>query len=1678
MRFCSMGTVKRLSAWITLQALLVIPAESADHLRGQPPTESAIAAGLEESLLAQPMGVDVLTEPLSAERVKELLPHPTTLAVVVGKETLMDQHLSPWLIAAQGRPVNVIGVHEDWLVGDAAVRLVALDRKSGRLVEFPADRRRPVPLHHAFIVELPQSVEVKKHGELTFHLLRAGVDVVNPGGPYGRERADDKAWLRLNGRDVPETVLIQRGAELSKSVAELSRLADRSQRGIVIQPRANTTLGQGVQWFAPDNRKGASDYLQRLLLLSDALVSEYRGDVTYQGRAVVLRFNVAAGEATSATAVVAPEGEKIASLGRGGAVEPLGKALSGLRGPGGPVAVTKEIWGQLRETARDAAVATGLNIAGIDMVLDADGQGGLRGVVLEANVRPGLLMSGERVEFSEDGSIKSFAAAPAGDAFWSLLLSRGPSSAGLEELPAAADPTSEAFAPEQYVVSSPAAASPQGEEVLPLETADPVHVRQLVQAGKRVVLSPRMNRVGEQLWDKQAHRDELQSLYRLYYDIAEGRSALTSTAIERVVELLNHPAQAVAAAARDVIVKARVHGLAPTVKELVQKYKQADAASAGPYAAHYLKEALTARLDLAHRMELGSPETSVFAGKMNEDRMHEIHAQLQQWVDPKSRLSLLTGSGQRMAAPIGLVDAGFQAGGFPPQERMVDIGSQPHDVVKVLFGLVAKLFAENMPRWRAELGRDEQERGMPAEWTVAIGMDPRSTGPAILQVAARIFRKAGVQVKFIGITSAPEAAARALLSDPKEHVLACYEITPSHIAQGFQGTKLMLWTGQIMPWAKAEEFNDRIREAARDFNQVRQVIEWLQQDPEMDAQIAEILRQMPAEYAVSKAMYHQYLMQVFTGTTKTGPELEAEVARLAAELRQLGVTIVLDTNGGARIPDLPVYDKVFGGYIVIGANAAEFAHALPPGEISARGLMEFGRRIAPAFDEEKICCLWVNPDPDGDRKGIVYRAPSGEFLYLDPQAGYLLDVLNHVLSAQESKIPGVGVVGNEATTIVAKILEQRLGYRLLITETGEANVVQGMNRLLADLQTEQGGDRSKVVVLGGEGSAAATIAGDVQVRDMIQGVVSMVNFMRKRERVERLIELLVDGSGERTRLLEEVDSWYQPGQLQYLLYHIVHEVLPAMRNTDPGYDTEVHQGVGVPNQQPFKDTADRLLAPEGEWVRTLKQETAEVLAEVMGTAVEMGQIRISEPINSVEDYQLFGAGNRTLPDGRQIHDGGYEIQVFYRDAQGREQYLYKLEFRRSKTQVGDTRRMVFNAVTFLPRAQADHLAGRLYDRSRSLWLGFLNDLEVEELMGHVEPTAQDRSLNRFGLPYLATLDDLSRSLNRLLATTREARAVRVERLADPEKPTYSKTDAENIEEQDAAAKGAVARLSELLGQADAPLAELRAVADEVQGTGQVTDPQRQRLAGVLQALTGLPQVPVAAASKGRDDLANAMAQNLVGKAFRWKIVRLMQGLQVAPAPELLARMDRLNQVVEDLQQFVSRGAAAENSKEGTVFSNLVNAKILLSGEAEFAKAGMEEDISLPAGATQGKAVFLTPEVLTPTFLAGLARLRPAPGEQMALLAFAENAYEAREAQKALEAARLGLLEPVVDLQSEYDGDLERAVKEKKRDYGALQIQVVYSFDDLDELGKFLQIPDVSIRAWKEQVTGADLGVQA
>ncbi|MCM8812158.1 MAG: hypothetical protein NC910_03795 [Candidatus Omnitrophica bacterium] len=372
---------------------------------------------LSESVAPQ---VDILPEPLSAAATAQLMPHLLTFGVVTGKRAVMNHHIYPWAAGRGNAPVNVVGVHEEWLTPDGRVsRAVVWKEEAGRFVE--VSFQEPVALTHAFVVELLPDDEPGRHQQLNDRLEKAGVQLINPALRSGL-RLDDKGWIAENlPADMTETLVrvMPAGMDSSYRYSFAREVLAQSPRGVIVKPTPGTE-GHGVRWF--QDASGVLDYLNSFKGKSGVLISPFRGNVTYQGRPVVLRFNVINGRVTTATAVVGEAGGKIASLGQGGTVEPLQEVLADLRDETGqPVSITAGVWEALRLRAQEAARRADIGIVGVDMVLESSPQAGVQGIIVEMNARPGILVFGERVTFPEDGPIESQPAPVTDSHFWSSL---------------------------------------------------------------------------------------------------------------------------------------------------------------------------------------------------------------------------------------------------------------------------------------------------------------------------------------------------------------------------------------------------------------------------------------------------------------------------------------------------------------------------------------------------------------------------------------------------------------------------------------------------------------------------------------------------------------------------------------------------------------------------------------------------------------------------------------------------------------------------------------------------------------------------------------------------------------------------------------------------------------------------------------------------------------------------------------------------------------------------------------------------------------------------------------------------------------------------------------------------------------------------------------------------------
>ncbi|MDO8730770.1 MAG: hypothetical protein Q7J69_06285 [Candidatus Omnitrophota bacterium] len=366
--------------------------------------------------------VAILPTPLSPEAVAERLNQPNRFVVVVGKELRMDHAVEPFALSAAGQPINVLGVHTDWLTPEGELKRVQVYDLASRMCwecALTAPLRLPDPDHatatpRAYIVDLPREQELQQHARVTEALRAGGIEPVNPAGEAQR-RADDKAYL-LARRDPDRThwtLLAQKTAtpQVRNRVEEFART--HPGEPLVVQPRAGTSEAEGVQVIPPGDRQ-IEEAVQAVALLQeqgmDVILQRFWGNVTMGGREFVLRSNVSGDGIQSEYVLVAPFGERVVSAKRWATAYAREDVLEHLIGPQGTIAISPERLTELDRQAVEIArqinqgvpSAERIGLIALDRRFRLDENGQLQQVILEANARGGGLIAAEPQAVNQD----------------------------------------------------------------------------------------------------------------------------------------------------------------------------------------------------------------------------------------------------------------------------------------------------------------------------------------------------------------------------------------------------------------------------------------------------------------------------------------------------------------------------------------------------------------------------------------------------------------------------------------------------------------------------------------------------------------------------------------------------------------------------------------------------------------------------------------------------------------------------------------------------------------------------------------------------------------------------------------------------------------------------------------------------------------------------------------------------------------------------------------------------------------------------------------------------------------------------------------------------------------------------------------------------------------------------
>lgn len=719
-------------------------------------------------------------------------------------------------------------------------------------------------------------------------------------------------------------------------------------------------------------------------------------------------------------------------------------------------------------------------------------------------------------------------------------------------------------------------------------------------------------------------------------------------------------------------------------------------------------------IDERSRLEIGNPDRPPFG----ETDMIDYDT-LQDEIWQRTTAGVFSVSGIRQ-----IFDSFF--GNKPLPLRFpwrLGIGTEPTAAAKVHAATQAELFAQMLqdPSGFAEripqladqtveqhgqikrdfvslLGKTQASKTKRKRKKITILLDTRSTGPALADVDIRTLIAEGVDVEYAFVGSVDEAAV--YVKDNPD-IDGCIYISASHNDEGYNGIKLLLGDGRVMPEQVAYPYifvlrgdhpsitENRVEGVLEDASHTREIVAKVNAvDPR---EVRAVYERIPQVKQQSQQADWNYRNRVVTGVS-TNQEAQAAIAEISDTISPLKLALISDPNGGAR-EDMGYLDALgIKTYRLNPRPRYDMDHELCPSTAAVAETTEALESIRDIAAQQGYTVIGsLHNDTDGDRRNYRPIDLKGEFSLRDDmvQICFALDVISYALNEYDfdKNRPAriLGVSCNGPTGVLLEELAEVLGFVVIRTQTGEAYVVDGMERLSnmtwAELkeaaangdeeiiipdsvrrQFDASHDDEKIkVIVSGEGSNGSDFTPDLLVRDPIHTIKSLINFVSPTTGKQFMRALL-----KRLGREDEFDeSWWDTGEGMATIMHRLISYLPASRTTDfftIGGEGEMINPplvVGL-----IKDNADDVFESD------FRENTLSGLAGIWGVREE----DISYEYVNYEERANPGRGNRRKKPamGRQIGDGGYKIK-FYIHRDGKKIPIGWIWFRDSITETGLTR---------------------------------------------------------------------------------------------------------------------------------------------------------------------------------------------------------------------------------------------------------------------------------------------------------------------------------------------------------------------------------------------------------------------
>jgi phosphoglucomutase len=483
---------------------------------------------------------------------------------------------------------------------------------------------------------------------------------------------------------------------------------------------------------------------------------------------------------------------------------------------------------------------------------------------------------------------------------------------------------------------------------------------------------------------------------------------------------------------------------------------------------------------------------------------------------------------------------------------------------------------------------------------VLLGADTRPTGKAIADAMIPVLLACGCDVRYAGITAAPEIMAWAKSLDGAN--TGFIYISASHNPVGHNGIKFGLTDGGVL----AAEESAKLIAAFHSFLEKEDCVEKIEKifSAADRGQVEKVYAGEKNAKAQAFKAYYDFCGDVVWGA-KTGVS-----AAMKDGLEKKPLGIVCDFNGSARTVSI---DKDFFAALgvkfeCINDRPGQIAHRIVP---EGESLDPCCKLLEKAHAHDPSFILGYVPDCDGDRGNLViWDNIINKARALEAQEVFALACaaeFSQLVWTQEF-VPGESSFGfngrpvkaavavNDPTSMRIDIIAKAFGISVFRAEVGEANVVS-----LARKLREEG----YLVRILGEGSAGGNITHPSAVRDPVSTVLAVAKMLSMSSLNGRigLFEIWLKHSNQAERYCED-----------FTLSDIIESLPPFV--TTPAYSKDAVMQIKTRDHAALKNRYQEVFLREWEERKEQLQERFGIYSweaiAYNGTAERRGLTRFGE----------------------------------------------------------------------------------------------------------------------------------------------------------------------------------------------------------------------------------------------------------------------------------------------------------------------------------------------------------------------------------------------------------------------------------------------------------------------------------